>query len=92
MNQELIVGLIALGVPFFAVGYLMLRKNPGIFRMFLAMMLIGLGYLTATGAMNDIGRKVLGMNDNLQDGPVPAATPATPAPATPTPETPAPAP
>ncbi|MEQ1653229.1 MAG: hypothetical protein ABL897_12130 [Hyphomicrobium sp.] len=89
MNQELIVGLVALGIPLFAVGYLMLRKNAGIFRMYLAMLLIGLGYLTATGSMNDIGRQVMGI-----DGmPAPVAVPAAdaPAPAAPAaPATPAP--
>jgi hypothetical protein len=85
MNEELIVGLVALGVPFFAVGYLMLRKQAGIFRMFIAMLLIGLGYLTATGAINDIGAKVLGHKGmELPAEPAPAAAPATaPAPATP---------
>jgi hypothetical protein len=89
MNQELIVGLVALGVPFFSAGYLMLRKQPGIFRMFMAMLLIGLGYLTATGAINDIGAKVLG-HKAMELPPEPAAAPATapapapaPAPATP---------
>lgn len=86
MNQELIVGLVALGIPLFAVGYLMLRKNAGIFRMYLAMLLIGLGYLTATGSMNDIGRQVMGIDGMpampAADAPAPAApaAPATPAP------------
>ncbi|NOT71820.1 MAG: hypothetical protein HOP09_11255 [Hyphomicrobium sp.] len=81
MNQELIAGLVALGVPLFAVGYLMLRRNAGVFRMFVAMLLIGLGYLTATGAMNDIGRKVMGTYGLPPLPPVPAAAPAAPAPA-----------
>ena len=89
MNEELIVGLLALGVPFFTVGYLMLRKQTGIFRMFMAMMLIGLGYLTATGAINDIGAKVL-QHKPMQLPAEPAAAPApaptgTPAPAGATP-------
>lgn len=88
MNQELIVGLVALGIPLFGVGYLMLRKNAGIFRMYLAMLLIGLGYLTATGAMNDIGRQVMGI-DGMPAMPAaeaPASAPAAPAsPATPAP-------
>lgn len=79
MNQELLVGVLALGVPLFAVGYLMLRKNPGIFRMFAAMLLIGLGYLTATGALTDIGHKILGAEGEVMPAAAPA--PATEAPA-----------
>ncbi len=92
MNQDLIVGLLATGIPLFAVGYLMLRRNAGVFRMFMAMLLIGLGYLTATGAMNDIGSKVLGTGHEMATEAVPAAAPppATPAPA-PAPAAPAPA-
>ena len=72
MNDELIVGLLVLAVPLFAVGYLMLRRQAGVFRMYIAMLLIGFGYLAMTGALNDIGRKV------LQRGAVavPAAAPA----------------
>ena len=80
MNQDLIVGLVATGIPLFAVGYFMLRRNAGIFRMFMAMLLIGLGYLTATGAMNDIGSKVLG-SGHMMPTSEPAAAPVAPAPA-----------
>ena len=59
MNHEMIAGILATGIPLFAVGYLMLRKNAGIFRMFTAMLLFALGYLTLTGAINDIGSRVL---------------------------------
>ena len=76
MNEELIVGLLATGIPLFAVGYLMLRRNAGIFRMFMAMLLIGLAYLTATGAMNDIGARVLGHKDAMTPTEEPASAPA----------------
>ena len=76
MNQEMIVGLLAAGVPLFAVGYLMLRKQTGIFRMFVAMLLVGLGYLTATGAINDIGSRVMGVTQNAGPAVTPAAAPA----------------
>lgn len=59
MNKEMIVGLIVTFVPLFAFGYLMLRKQASIFRFFIAMLLVGLGYLTATGAINDIGAQAL---------------------------------
>lgn len=84
MNQELLVGVLALGVPLMALGYFMLRRNRGVFRMYLAMILIGLGYLTATGALSDIGRTLMGSEGEV----MPAESPA-PAPAA---ETPSPAP
>ncbi len=79
MNEALLVGLLALGVPLFGVGYFMLRKNPGVFRMFVAMLLIGLGYLTATGALSDIGHKIMGAEGEVM--PVESPAPAAPAPA-----------
>ena len=60
MSSNLIVGLLATFIPLFAVGYLMLNKKPPIFRMFVAMLLVGVGYLTATGAIEDIGARVTG--------------------------------
>jgi hypothetical protein len=85
VNKDLIVGLITTFVPLFAGGYLMLRKQESIFRFFIAMLLIGMGYLTATGAINDIGRTVLGkMNYDHAAPTVPAAAPAA-APAAPAP-------
>ena len=103
-NMHLIVGLLALAIPFFAAGFLMLRRQPAIFRMYAVMLLVGLGYLTATGAISDIGRKVLGQPSlppipvpTVKAKPEPAAAPTT-APATvpaatptPTPAAPAPA-
>lgn len=91
MKQELLVGLLALGVPLLALGYLMLRRNRGVFRMYLAMILIGLGYLTATGALTDIGRTLMGAEGEVMpvQSPAPAPAAETPAPAA---ETPAPAP
>ncbi len=80
MNLDLIVGLLVTAVPLLAIGYFMLAKQPGIFRMFVAMILIGLGYLTATGAISDIGSKVTGNHVAAVPADTPAA-PAAPAPA-----------
>lgn len=82
MNENLIVGLLALGVPLLGIGYLMLRKQTSIFRMFVAMVLIGLGYLTATGALTDIGVKIMGAVHEAAPAvaPAPESAPA-PAPA-----------
>lgn len=81
MNEEILVGVLALGVPLFAVGYFVLRKNPGVFRMFAAMLLIGLGYLTATGALTDIGRKIMGAEGEVMPAAAPVTATETPAPA-----------
>lgn len=83
MNEALLVGVLALGVPLFGIGYFLLRGNRGIFGMFAAMLLIGLGYLTATGALTDIGHKILGAEGQLMPVSAPAPVPAaeTPAPA-----------
>ena len=74
MSSDLIVGLLAAFVPLFAVGYLMLNKKPPIFRMFVAMLLVGIGYLTATGAIEDIGKRLMGGGEIV----VPAATQTAP--------------
>ncbi len=74
MSSNLIIGLLASFIPLFAVGYLMLNKKPPIFRMFVAMLLVGLGYLTATGAIEDIGKGLMGGTEIV----VPAATKAAP--------------
>lgn len=83
MNQELFVGALALGVPLFALGYLMLRRNRGVLRMYIAMLLIGLGYLTATGALSDIGNKLMGVGGevNPTESTVPAPAPVVTPPA-----------
>jgi hypothetical protein len=60
MSEELIVGLLTLAIPLLGAGYLMLHRNAGIFRMFVALLVIGLGYLGFTGSLADIGRTVLG--------------------------------
>jgi hypothetical protein len=60
MNFDLLAGLAVTFTPLAGIGYIMLRKQAGIFRMYIAMLLIGLGYLTLTGGLNDIGARVLG--------------------------------
>lgn len=90
MNLDLILGLLATGVPLLGLGYLMLAKQHGIYRMFVAMVLIGLGYLTMTGAINDIGAKITGSKSAIPmeaeaPAPAPAPTPAAPAPGAPAP-------
>jgi len=79
-NLNLIAGLLVSFVPLFVAGYLMLNKQPPIFRMFVAMLTIGVGYLWATGAVEDIGAKVTGKR-NLAVPVENAAAPAAPKPA-----------
>ena len=85
MMMDLVVGLLVTAVPALAVGYLMLKKQPAIFRMFIVMVLVGLGYLTMTGAIEDIGAMMQG-----KAAPTPVAAPA-PAPAAEAPKSEAPA-
>lgn len=90
--DNLMIGLLVTAIPGLVLGYLMLRKQAPIFRMYLAMLLVGLGYLTATGAMEDIGARVTGQPNVVPvvDAPAPAAaSPDTPAAAAPAPEQPA---
>ena len=94
MSTNLVVGLLASFIPLFAVGYFMLNNKPPIFRMFVAMLLVGLGYLTATGAIEDIGARLIGAPPVAVEAPAaPAAKESAPAaadakPAAPAPEAP----
>ncbi len=100
MSENTLVGLAALGIPLLAAAYLMLRRQAAIFRMVVAMVLIGLGYLTATGAISDIGAKIVGdattpvvIEPTTPAAPTPVnevAPTAAPTPDTQTPSTPAP--
>lgn len=66
-----IAGWLALGLPMLLFGLVFLRRQRGVFLMYVAACLLGLGYLTSTGAVSDIGAQVLGM--------APSATAPTPA-------------
>lgn len=94
MNPDLLIGLAVTAVPAYVIGYLMLNKNMPVFRMYLAMIAIGLGYLYFTGGLEDIGAT---FGRHAKESPaaavsVPAAKPATPAPAADTKTETAPAP
>lgn len=95
MNTDLLIGLAATAVPAYVVGYLMLNKYMPVFRMYLAMIAIGLGYLYFTGGLEDIGAT---FGRHMKEtptvvAPAPATKPAAPAAETPKTEAaPAPAP
>ncbi len=99
MIDDLWLGVIAAGLPLLVVGAIALRRMPAILAFYLALVVVGLGYLTTTGTMTDIGAKVrphvpaklLGMvTPAPTPTPVPADSPVTPAP-TAAPAAPAPA-
>ena len=58
MSTEL-AGMLTLGIPPMIVGYFLLRRNRTLQWFFLALLLVGLGYLGATGAVADVGAAVL---------------------------------
>ena len=63
-----IAGAVILGVPLAVLAWAVLRRQPRPVLWFaLALILVGLGYLMATGASDDIARSIL---------PAPVLTPA----------------
>ncbi len=68
-------GWLALGIPMLLFGLVFLRRQGGVFWMYLAACLLGLGYLTTTGAVSDIGTKVLTLVSSAS-APKPATAPA----------------
>lgn len=69
-----LAGALIVGIPAVIVAYLVLYKQPRwIFWFTFALILVGLGYLGGTGALNDIADAVLA--DSTMTAP--ATTPAT---------------
>ncbi len=58
MSTEL-AGMLTLGIPPMIIGYVMLRRNRMLQWFFLALLLVGLGYLGATGAVSDVGEAAM---------------------------------
>jgi dipeptide/tripeptide permease len=55
-----IAGAVILGIPLILVAYAGLwRRQRPIFWFALALIVVGLGYLTATGATDDIARSIM---------------------------------
>jgi dipeptide/tripeptide permease len=55
-----IAGAVILGVPLVVLAWVLLRRQPRpIFWFALALILVGLGYLMATGATDDIARSIV---------------------------------
>ena len=85
---DTIMGILVIGVPALLVGGILLGRYRPVFWMFFAALAVGLGYLTTTGTVDEIGKQAIGYV-----GKPPAATPAAaPEPATAPEPAPAPAP
>ncbi len=76
-----IAGVLALALPLLLLGLLFLRRNGAVFLFYVALCAVGIGYLVTTGAVDDIGTKVLDLVGQATSEK--AAEPAAPAPATP---------
>ena len=68
-----LVGALVLAIPLLLIAWIMLRRQRPVFLFAVALLLVGTGYLMATGATDDIGHLVLGAKDSTA---VPAAQPA----------------
>jgi hypothetical protein len=61
MTTAAIAGLIALGVPLLIAGLVFLRGNRPVFAFYMALLAVMMGYLLMTGALDDIGSRVMGL-------------------------------
>lgn len=73
-----IAGLVGLGLPLLIAGFAFLRGRGAVFAFYLAACAVGLGYLFTTGALDDIGAKILELIGQAaaEKSPEPAAAPA----------------
>lgn len=69
----LIAGLLAIGLPLLVFGLFFLSRFRPVLLMYLGACAIGLGYLTTTGAVEDVGAKLLGVTASKSAAP-PVAT------------------
>lgn len=59
MTRASLIGALFLALPALAAAWLMLwRKHRQVFFLAAALILIGVGYLVATGAAEDVARKI----------------------------------
>ena len=58
MINDVTLGIIAAAVPLLIIGFLALRRLPAIFAFYVALLAVGIGYLTTTGAVKEFGHKV----------------------------------
>lgn len=75
-----IAGALILALPLLLIAWIALRRQRAVRMFAAALILVGTGYLMATGATDDIGRSVLGLvrDMSLQGHGTTAPAPATP--------------
>ena len=78
MISATILGAVMLVVPLVILAWLFLRRRRAVYLFSVVLILVGTGYLMATGATEEIGKLVLG-GDKVVTAPAETA-PATPAP------------
>lgn len=60
MISAKLAGAVILGVPLILIAWVLLRRQArAVFLFALALIVVGLGYLAATGATDDIARSIL---------------------------------
>lgn len=75
--NSMYAGWLAIGIPMLLFGLILLWRQGGVFWMYLAACVLGVGYLTTTGAVSDIGTKALQMVGAVSEkASAPAAKPA----------------
>lgn len=74
MDTSTIAGIATLGVPLLLVGLFFMRRIA-IFLFYLVLVVVGIGYLTSTGAISDIGHFTLNTIGAPADEPVVPAVP-----------------
>jgi hypothetical protein len=74
------IGLLVLGVPLLLIGGLILKRWRPVLWMYVVVLAVGLGYLSYTGAVDDIGREAMAYIPTSAPAPAPAPA-AAPAPA-----------
>ncbi|MFA5948931.1 MAG: hypothetical protein WC807_01465 [Hyphomicrobium sp.] len=61
---ETLAGLLAVAVPALIIGVVVLGRTRPVLFMYLAALAVGLGYLTVTGSVDDIGKQALSYMPN----------------------------
>jgi hypothetical protein len=74
--NETVVGILTIGVPALLIGGILLGRYRPVFWMFFAALLIGLGYLTVTGAVDEVGKQTIGYIGTPPPEVTPAVAPA----------------
>lgn len=74
--NSMTAGWLALGIPMLLFGLIFLRRQGAVFWMYLAACALGVGYLTTTGAVSDIGTRALNLVNSATETTAPKPAPA----------------